>query len=416
MTRLALDAAPAVDLPRRFLLTTPPWGMLAGALLMAAGPAVVTTRWHPALLAATHAFTLGVFGNLLCGSLLQFLPAAAGVRVRGGRHAARSLHVLLNAGALLLVAALHGASNALFAPASIVLLGAFVLFAAMAAPGLFAARGQRLLRNGLGLALVAATAAATLGAGLALVLAGHVVLPWPLPAMADVHASTGVLGWLLLSIAAVGRVVMPMFQGAAVLPARVLAMWLGGIAIALPLAAVARMTRADDAPLRLVLVVAAITFAFGVLSLQVASPHARNAPLRAGWRAGAIALVAAAVALAAGEGVLAGVLAIAVALPFFAVGMQLEIVAFLGWLDLHRRCARGIRLPPVQRLMPPADKWRVFATFLVAATLLPAAVCWPSPHLVCVAGFAVVVAHALLGWTLWQVRRRGTRFLAGVDA
>jgi hypothetical protein len=221
-----------------------------------------------------------------------------------------------------------------------------------------------------------------------------------------------VLGWLLLSIAAVGRVVMPMFQGAAVLPARALAMWLGGIAIALPLAALARMARADDAPLRPVLVVAAITFAFGVLSLQVASPHARNAPLRAGWRAGAIALVAAAVALAVGEAVLAGVLAIAVALPLFAVGMHLEIVAFLAWLDLHRRCARGTRLPPVQRLLPQGDKWRVFAAFVAVATLLPAAVQWPSPHLVRAAGLAVVVAHALLGWTLWRVRRRGARFLA----
>ena len=411
MTRLALDAAPAVDLPRRFLLTAPLWGMLAGTLLIPAGAAAVTTRWHPALLAATHAFTLGVFGNLLCGSLLQFLPAAAGARVLGGRPAARSLHAVLNAGALLLVAALHGASSALFAPASIVLLAAFCLFGALTAPGLLAAAGQRLLRSGLGLALVAALAAAGLGAGIALVLAAWVVLPWPLPAAVDVHASLGVLGWLLLSIAAVGRIVMPMFQGAAVLPARALAMWLGGIAIALPLAAVARMARADDAPLRLVLVVAAITFAFGVLSLQVGSPHARNAPLRAGWRAGAIALVAAAIALGAGEGVLAGVLAIAVALPFLAVGMQLEIIAFLGWLDLHRRCAHGTRLPPVQRLLPRADKWRVFGAFLIAAILLPAAVQWPSAHIVRAAGLAVVVAHALLGWTLWCVRRRGARFL-----
>lgn len=62
-----------------------------------------------ASVAVVHAFTLGFLGNAMVGSLLQFLPVAVQARVRGGRRAAAWLYGLLNAGALLLVLALHGA-------------------------------------------------------------------------------------------------------------------------------------------------------------------------------------------------------------------------------------------------------------------------------------------------------------------
>jgi hypothetical protein len=416
MTHLALDAAPATALPRRFLETAPVWGAFAGVLLLSAGSAALHTRWHPATLAATHAFTLGVFGNLLFGSLLQFLPAAAGARVRGGRHAALLLHALLNLGTLLLVAALYGAPRVLFAPASVLLFGAFMLFAAMTLPGLLAARGQRLLRGGLGVAVAAALVTAAFGVGIALTLAGWIALPWSLPALVDVHAMCGLLGWVLASLMLVGRVVMPMFQGAATLPAAAAAAWLGGVVIALPLAAGARLVRDDGTAPGLLVAAAAIAFGFGVLCLQARSTHRRNPPLRAFWRAGALALIAATLALPVGDGLLAGVLAIGVALPLLTCGMQLEIAAFLGWIDLHRRCGRGTRLPSVQRLLPDADRWRVLVSFLAVAVLLPAAVQWPSSWLVQAASLALIGSRVMLWRTLRGVRHRSTQFLAGTAA
>jgi hypothetical protein len=416
MTRLALDAAPAVASPRRFLETAPAWGAFAGVLLLSAGSAALHTRWHPAMLAATHAFTLGVFGNLLFGSLLQFLPAAVGTSVRGGRRAALLLHALLNLGTFLLVLALYGALRVLFVPASVLLSAAFILFAAMTVPGLLAAHGQRLLRGGLGIGYAAAFATAALSVGITLALAGRVALPWPLPALVDVHATCGLLGWVLSILVVVGRVVMPMFQGAATLPAAAAAAWLGGVAVALPLAAVARLAHADTTLPRLVAAAAAIAFAFGVLWLQARSTHRRNPPLRAFWRAGSLALIAATVALPVGDGLLAGVLAIAVALPLLTCGMQLEIAAFLGWIDLHRRCGRGTRLPSVQHLLPDADRWRVFAAFLAVALLLPAAVQWPSWWLAQAASIALIGSRVMLWRTLRGVRRRATRFLAAAGA
>jgi hypothetical protein len=78
MAKIALDQMPSPALPRRFLLSAPLWGMVAGALLVSDGALTLQTRWAPATLALAlvHAFTLGVLGNAMFGSLLQF-PAAA---------------------------------------------------------------------------------------------------------------------------------------------------------------------------------------------------------------------------------------------------------------------------------------------------------------------------------------------------
>jgi hypothetical protein len=106
MARLTIERAPAPALPRRFLLCMPWWGMLAGVLLIVDGDALLRSRWNPATLALVHVFTLGVLGNAMFGSVLQFLPAAAGVRVRGLGWG-RWLHGLFNLGSALLVVGLH---------------------------------------------------------------------------------------------------------------------------------------------------------------------------------------------------------------------------------------------------------------------------------------------------------------------
>lgn len=396
MTRLAIDAAPW-------------WGCVAGLLLLPDG-AALQSRWHPTTLAATHAFTLGVFGNLLFGSLLQFLPAAAGVRLRGGARSAGALYLLLNAGAVLLTAGLQRGHAILLTCAAVLLALAFTLLAAMTAPGLIVAAGQRLLRAGLIAALAAALMTAAAGITLALTLAGRVRIAAPLTSLTDVHAVWGLAGWVLLTLAAVARVVMPMFQGTQATSARAHATWLAVLILLLIGASLLRLGE-TDAPLRYIAAAAVLSFAGTALWLQARAPHPRNAALRAYWRAGSIA--AALVTIRPGiDALLTGVLAIGIAIPLLAVGMQLEIVAFLGWIDLHRRCGRGTRLPGVQRLLPEIDKWRVLYLFLGTACVLLAAVTWPSATLTRSAGAALIVCHAGLALALHGVERRKHRFLA----
>ncbi len=415
MTRLQLEQAPAVSLPRRFLLSAPLWGMLAGALLLVDGDAVLRTRWNPATLALVHVFTLGVLGNLMFGSVLQFLPAAAAVRVRGGARVGPWLHGLFNLGALALVAGLHARWRAGLTAAAVLLPAAFLLLGAMTLPGLLVAHGQRLLRAGIGVALGFAVLTALLGGVLALGLGGTLALP--LAALADIHAGWGVLGWMVVLIASVARVVMPMFQGTGTVPAPAQAAWLGSVLILLLAAAWQRLAGGHTQWLVTVVAVHALLFACAALWLQWRAPRLRRAPLLWSWRAGLSVLALAAFALLIGTrgGLLAGAWGLGIALPLLVTGMALEIVAFLGWIDLHRRCGRGMQLPGVQRLLPERDKLRVLLAQLPSALLLSAAVLWPLPWLARAAGLASVLAWLSVWLALRGVRRRASRFLLTVE-
>jgi hypothetical protein len=101
-------------------------------------------------------------------------------------------------------------------------------------------------------------------------------------------------------------------------------------------------------------------------------------------------------------------------MPCFVGGMQLEIVAFLGWIELTRRCPRGVRLPPVQALLHDGEKAGVFAAQVVAAAALLAAVQWPGATRV--AGSCLVAGNLLLLWRLHGVQRRVRDFVRAMPA
>jgi hypothetical protein len=415
MTQLRLEQGPAPSLPRRFLSSAPWWGMLAGVLLIVDGATALRMRWNPATLALVHVFALGVLGNAMFGSVLQFLPAAAGVRVRGSATFGPWLHALFNLGVLLLVMGLHqGWRTALIGAAVLLPLG-FVLLAAMTVPGLLAAAGQRLLRAGFGGAIGFAALTALLGSMLALGFVGRLTLP--LAALTDVHASWGVLGWVVVLMASVARVVMPMFQGTGTVREPVQAIWLGSVLLMLFGAACWRLTDGSGAWLAGTIAAHALLFAVAVLWLQWRAPRLRRGPLLWSWRAGLIVLALAALALSAGVrgGMLAGALGLGVALPLLVAGMMLEIVPFIGWIELHRRCGRGVQLPGVQRLLPAYDKTRALLA-QVPLLLLPIAVVWPSAWLARAAGLALLLAWGCMGWTLRGVRRRASRFLLTMES
>lgn len=411
MTRLALERSPPSSTPLRFLLAAPWWGMAAGVLLLFDATELLQSRWHPATLAATHAFTLGVIGNLIFGSLLQFLPAAAGVRLHGAA-CGGPLCLLFNIGVFLLTAGLYLSQPVLLACAGGALALGFILFAGMTGPGLLTACGQLLLRAGLGAALLAALVTAAGGVVLAFALSGRLATSWPLPLLTDAHAAWGVAGWVLLTLGSVSRVVMPMFLGTTATPPVAQMAWTVATLLLLAAASVMLLTGRSAAPLRLVVTGTTLAFA-GAALMQLRAVPPRNAPLRAWWRSGLLALSAFALVLPwqLRSDLLTGVLGVAVALPLLTIGMQLEIVAFLGWIDLHRRCGRGTRLPSVHRLLPDADKWRVLFCFLATAPLQLAAVVKPSVELARAAGLGLLLSYALLWHVLSGVRRRATRFL-----
>lgn len=409
MARLALDQAPDVSLPRRFLFAMPAWGMAAGLMLLVQGDGLLRSRWHPAALAWVHSCTLGVLGNAMFGSLLQFLPAAAGVRLRCVK-LVPCMHGLLNVGALLLVVGFQWNSAAALRLAALLLPMAFVLLMAMALPGICQAAGQRLLSAGIGASLVLGGITALLGAALALGVSGRYAVA--LPPWVDAHASLGVLGWVVLLLASVGRVVMPMFQGTGAPPARWQAAWSVVLVTGLLIAMAWHVTHAGGGALALWLAACGASFALTVAWLQRRTAKARRGPLWWSWRVGAIGLTAAAVLLVVPQGGLpAGVLTLAVALPLMVVGMALEIVAFLGWIQLHRCIGRGMQLPGVQRLMPARERGTAVSAQVVAGALVVGAAWHPHALLARVAGAFACGAWLLAAAVFFHTNRRVRRFL-----
>lgn len=411
MARLNIEASPASSLPRRFLLSAPPWGLFAALLLLTDNGSLLVTRWQPATVALVHAFTLGVLGNIMFGSILQFLPAAAGVRVRGGNRLGQVLHGLLNVGTVLLMIGLLTGWRAGITLAGVLLPGAFMLLGGMTLPGVLVARGQRLLRAGVGLALLSAVITGVLGGCLALLLNGH--LNMPLIALVDVHAGWGTLGWIVLLLASVARVVMPMFQGSATMSGAAQATWTVALLLGLCVGTWRAFAHDDMSWLGLTLVGLVTAFAGAALWLQGHAPRGRAVPLRRSWQLGLALLLASALALQSGarNGLLAGALGLAIALPLLLNGMALEIVAFLGWIELHRRIGRGVQLPGVQRLLPEKDKWRVLFAQLPVSLLLPAAVLYPRPWLSRLSGLAMLLAWLTVWLALNGVSRRSERFV-----
>ena len=408
MSALALAGAPPATRPLRFLLTSPLWGVLAGVLLLL-DPLVLDGRWAPPAAALVHVFTLGVLGNAMLGSLLQFLPVAAATPIPGA-NLAPWLHACLNAGLVLLVAGLYRLPG-LLAPASVLLAAALLGIAVPTVPVLLRAGSQRLLRAGVGLALAMLTGTVLLGMLAAAVLGGHIVLP--LDRLADGHASFGIGGWMLLLLGTVGATTVPMFQGTAAVPPRALKLWLATSAALLAAASVARLSGAPSWLPAAALAGPVLAFSGTVLWLQWHAPHRRNLPLLRFWRAGCLAVAAAALLACAAAldlheraAVLAGVLGIGIGLPLLVNGMLLEIVAFITWVALRGRCPRGVRIPPVGRLLPDAEKHAVLLAHLGSALLLASAVAWPA--LRPAAGLALLASYALqLACLLRCLRRAG---------
>ncbi|MEN1925888.1 hypothetical protein WCE55_09290 [Luteimonas sp. MJ293] len=416
MSGLDFAQAPPPQRPLRWLLSVPVWGIVAGAFLIAHGESALLSRWSPHTVALVHLFTLGVLGNAMLGSLLQFLPVAAGTPLPLGRSAAW-LHAAFNLGLAVFTLAMLQMHRTGLGVASVLLAVPILAFAAAALPGLLKRGAQQVLRSGLAMAVLALAVTAVAGAVLVAILRGDV--PLPLESITDAHATIGLLGAVLGLMAAVGSVTLPMFQGTEKIPDRWLGGWIALTVVSLAIGTTLRIYTGLQQPLVVSALLPALLFVGTSLWLPLRRLYQRNPTLVWTWRLGTLAVGAACVITLAGTTAplssqavfLAGTLAIAIGLPMMLTGMMLEIIGFLAWIHLRRDCPRGMRVPGVGTLVPDRDKWIVLAMQLLTAAVLIGAVLEPallarSAGLMLVLSWATVLTVQLRGMGRARAFRR----------
>ncbi|WP_334178950.1 hypothetical protein [Pseudoxanthomonas sp.] len=401
MSGLAFAQAPPPALPMRFLSIALGWGIAAGLWLAWQGDAVVLSRWTPAALVLVHMLALGLLGNTMLGSLVQFLPVAAGSPLPCLR-CVPWLHAAFNVGLVALLITLAWQVRALAWPAGGLLGGSLVMFAVLALTAVARGNGERVVRDGIGLALIALVATTILGLVLLAARTG-----WRAPAtpgLVDLHAAIGGIGWMLGLLAAVGSVTLPMLHGTRTPPPAGVRAWQVALLATLGLMVAWQAGALPYAAVRVAAWPFAV-FALAVFVLQARAPHRRNPTLRRFWQAGCACLLAASVVVAWPDPspMLTGALALGIGLPLLVVGMALEITGFLTWIALRQRIPRGIRVPGVGSLFVEARKRRAFLLHAVTGGLLIIAML--APAFARLAGVALGLAYAVslhAQWRCWR--------------
>jgi len=105
-TGLSLDQAPPISAPVRFFLTAPIFAMLAALLIFFTDASLLSSRYSLESISLTHLFTIGFIAMVMLGALQQMLPVLAGVSIPKASLVARSSHMLLSAGLVLMVVGL----------------------------------------------------------------------------------------------------------------------------------------------------------------------------------------------------------------------------------------------------------------------------------------------------------------------
>lgn len=426
---LRLDQAPPISVPLRFFLTAPLFPILAAVLLAWQGPEVFTSRWSPAMLAATHWLTVGFLTMVMIGAFFQLLPVLASAPLAHPRLVGGAVHGLLTFGALALGGGFVIAHSTLMRLALGLLGSGFALFIILVAFSLARAPASNPTVNAMRLALVALSVTVALGLGLgflfnndATVSGGYV---WT-----DLHLAWGLIGWVSVLVMGVAYQVVPMFQLTPHYPAwvrRGLAPTLFGALIAWSLSTL-------TAPLTTAFVViaggGAIIIAGGLIAFALTTwrlqwrrrRHLPDITTRFWQLAMGCLTLSVALGLTAETGavtdprltLLLGVWMIVGFASSVVHGMLYKIVPFLVWMHLQARQIR-YTLPNMKEILPDTHTMPHLWLHGAALLLLSAAIIQPSwwayPAMA-----AMALTYAWLGWNLWSaylLYRRTVRAAGG---
>ena len=207
---LSLNTIPPLLIPMRFFLTAPLFGILAALLVIFYGADIWNSRWLPSALALTHLFTLGFMLMVMMGALYQFIPVMTGRLVPACKQLSPIIYWSLVLGVFTLVAGFLTHETSAFKISLLALMTSSTLFAFSLLPLLVTELKEHLIVYLLRILFVVLTV--TIGIGLYMLLAyAFADSAIMFRSYTNIHASWGLIAWVVLLIMAVSSQIIPMF-------------------------------------------------------------------------------------------------------------------------------------------------------------------------------------------------------------
>lgn len=435
---LSLDQSPSLSLTLPLFANVPFFGLLAAMLALYSGPELFNSRWHPATLAITHAWTLGIVGSAMFASLAHILAVACNVRIQVSRGQALAFWGLLSAGTLFLMTGFLSWQSWAYTLAGACLafaLGVYLLTAMLALwrsrRDVF--RGAKEIVAPIRLALLGLLLTVSTGLAMLVALASEQAVA----NLLNLHMTMGLAAWAGLLLIAMSFQLLPIFQITELYPAP-LVRWLPWVVGALLIAQWALTSLPGSwLPVR-DLVTYLIFLSYGLWAVITwARLWKRKRPTAGAstlfWYSSLSSLLIAVLLNfwthnpAASNAELAiGVLLIMGALGSVVCGMLYTIVPFLLWREAQEHVSMDtdntehtralLRLIPKTANYIPASTarahWALHNLGLIlwtGASLGVGSFAW-------LAAPALLLSFAILSWNLWAAWQRYRHSLRAIHA
>ena len=230
MSGMSFNALPPIDIPFRFFVTAIVFMMGLAFFVYFSGEPLWISRWHPAMLALTHGFTLGFITPIMMGALLQMLPVVGGIGLKNVGNIGRICYPLHFIGTGLLMygfASKHAMQNDIKVLAITCLAISFSYYIFSVFRVLLQYFSQKLTKNIFSQNPTIVTIAYSMLALLLTVVLGLLLQVQNInlnlnlnfdKSFTNLHALLGGIGWMSLLILAISLQIIPMFHVAPSFP------------------------------------------------------------------------------------------------------------------------------------------------------------------------------------------------------
>ena len=404
-SHLSLDQAPPQDIPFRFMVSAPIFGILTGIYLLAYGDRLFITAWSIKTVALVHMVTLGWLAMIMMGAFYQIVPVLVGGHVPGIRLTRLNFYFMVLGISSLIIGLNFWLP--VFLLIAVTLLGIGITnFVSQLSIALFRMKANRPVVFSLRLSIFFLAVTAII----AILMIGSMYGWWRLGVDRSIlkylHITYGLAGWVGFLLMGVAFHVIPMFYLTEAFPDRrsyiIIISQLLGI-ISLTIGFIFQVP-----PIWLTLASFPVLLGFSIFISQIvfllAHRQRKNVDttLRY-WRLGLLCLPLSLICLLISLYRIDETFTYLFAILFFigfasaiTNGMLYKIIPFLIWLHRFSWLVGKVETPTMKEILPDSPAHRQFFLFSIALVLLLISSVYPVDLMIRMIGGIWMVSNATL--------------------